>query len=160
MSWASGRHFADAGKAQKLGYKFSLRSRSVEEAIAQLRADAFTAGEAVGIERAANVAMNAPLSSTLTKDERLLITVTSEHAHNRIRSLSPDPDYLTRVKRDVWEQAARICDKEADQWAAAAGDEGPEEWAHRQAAIAKKAEASYLAATLRSQVIIKQDQSP
>lgn len=77
--------------------------------VAQLRADAFTAGQVVGVERAANAAQSVPVDqflfignpAQLARDVRFSIV-------SHLCCLIPDPDYIERVKRDVWKQAIKI----------------------------------------------------
>lgn len=79
--------------------------------IAQLRADAFTEGEAVGIERGAE--LSEKWAHQLTGAGCHITAAGAVSLTNKIRALSPDPDYIERVKAGVWGQAARIADRVA-----------------------------------------------
>lgn len=101
----------------------------LEKLITRVRADVFTAGQVVGLNMAVGQVTGFPEYEFLLNNIR-----------NRIRQLSPDPDYIERVKREVWEQAIKIA-KDKTWW----GDKDNPEYVHG------VVEALELAGALRSQ---------
>lgn len=88
----------------------SVYDRMLIRAIAQLRADAFTAGEAQGIERSVQVVKDyfGPAKQWLDKYPN------NPLPEDAIRALSPDPDYIERERAGVWEEAAQIVQRSLD----------------------------------------------